>query len=108
MKNAVWETLLSLSVAEPLAPHLAARAGTGGMLGTRLQERTVAWQAERTPSHLPWSQSGFRSTLALLPLLLTPSQHLTLPLSASSTEMASCTHRAGSAAMPGKGKELVL
>lgn len=107
MKNAVWETLFPLTEAEPLAPCLAVRAGTGGMLGTRLQERTVAWQAERTPSHLPWSQSVFCSTLALLPLLLTLSQHLTLPLSASSAEMASCMHRAGSAAVPRKGKFLL-
>lgn len=46
MKNAVWETLFPLAVAEPLAPCLTVRAGTGGMLGTRLQEQTVAWQAE--------------------------------------------------------------
>lgn len=50
----------------------------------------VAWQAELTKCyHLPWPQSGFCSTLALLTFILAQPQHLTLPLFASSADKAS-------------------
>lgn len=50
----------------------------------------VAWQMGLAKCyHLPRPQSGFHSTLALLTFILAWPQHLTLPLFASSADMAS-------------------